>query len=211
MIVLTRPLAATKRRASPPAKRFCDSPHVAEFARWACYNTSGTMNTRIIRMACTLCVAVGIAATGCSGLPGYTSFAVTFVYGQTSVTSIGLGAEKCILWSKAAAEPTCTPEDYYRCSGSHPLPDGQRVAWQCETKDGRTFTQITINSKSYDLAKGRLFLLSAEGGTIKLLQLDRDPAKLKITELDGLAEKDPEVRAFFGTSNGKPGNGDNAT
>ena len=90
------------------------------------------MNTHI-HMLWTICVAFAIVATGCEGPPGHTSFAVTLASGQTAVTKIQLGSQRCILLSKVMAQqPTYTPENYYRCFGAHPLPGGQRVDWKCE-------------------------------------------------------------------------------
>ena len=76
------------------------------------------------------------------------------------------------------------------------------------TKDGRTFSHISINSKDYDLDKGRLFLLSTEDAKIRILQLDRDPTKLRIGNLNELAEleNDPDLRDFFAASDGNAGN-----
>ena len=155
-------------------------------------------------IACAACVTVALAITACSGAPGKTSFAVTLVSGRTAVTSIQLVSGKCVLLSDATTQPTYAPEDYYRCSGAHPLSNGQNVEWECETRDGRTFTQITIDAKSYDLANGRLFVFSVEDGERKLLQLDRDLSKVKITALSDLATDDPEIRAFLGKSSESP-------
>jgi len=53
-------------------------------------------------------------------------------------------------------------------------------------------------TKTYDLADGRLFLLSRKGSDLEVLQLDRDPFKSGTRELLRLAKGDPKVREFFG-------------
>jgi hypothetical protein len=96
--------------------------------------------------------------------------------------------------------PSYTPESYHTCSGSHPLPDGGRVKWTCETKDGREFSRITIGSVPYDLENGRLFLLSREAGMLKVLQLETGPTQPSGSggqELVQLEKDHPEIRDFF--------------
>lgn len=112
-------------------------------------------------------------------------------------TSIGLRLVRCFILSNATGRPSYTPEDYYRCSGSHPLSEGEPVAWKCEMKDGYTFTQITIDSTTYDLAKGRLFILSRKAGALKVHQLQTGPTKRTGSggqELRELEKSHPEIQ-----------------
>ena len=95
-------------------------------------------------------------------------------------------------------KPACRNDSFTQVSGDQPLPDGERAKWVCKAKRGRKFTEIQIGPKTYDLADGRLFLLSGKGSDVKVLQLDRDPFKLGAPELLRLAKDDPKVREFFG-------------
>jgi hypothetical protein len=74
------------------------------------------------------------------------------------------------------------------------------VQWRCETRDGREFTRITIGSVTYDLAKGRLFLLSRKEGILEVLQVETGPTKPTGSggqELNELEKDHPEIRSFF--------------
>jgi len=91
------------------------------------------------------------------------------------------------------------------------------VAVECYTPDGKTGKVSFIRQPSqsfqsdplgYDLAQGRLFLVSTEGAEPRVKQLPLAKLNLKpdgtlsqremTTEvLQGLAKTDPELRAFF--------------
>ncbi len=165
------------------------------------------MQTRIV---VTGVIAIAAAAFGCgvSRVPsGMTAFAVTFESGVSSefglaraTTMIQLGGARCFLCSNTRDMPSYTPENYYACSGSHPLPDGESVKWRCETEDGREFTRITIDSVRYELAKGRLFLLSREEGVLEVMQLQTGPTKPSGSGMEDLIKLEkghPEIRSFF--------------
>ena len=117
---------------------------------------------------------------------------------RMAVTSIQLEKQRCILWSMAEERPSCRNDSFTQVSGDQPLPDGERSKWVCKAKRGRKFTEIKIGPKTYDLADGRLFLLSGKGSDVKVLQLDRDPFKLGPPELLRLAKEDSNLREFFG-------------
>jgi hypothetical protein len=161
--------------------------------------------------ACTLLVA------GCTPLmAGTTVFSVAHAglddscLGMPSViTFIQLRSAKCVIWSDALRhgpynDPKYAPKTY-RCAGVHTTFDGRRVEWECETKDGSTFTHVTIDAKSYRLSQGRIFLVSTRSGVTKIRQLKPDPVKLDLegparpspNALWNLAERDPTIRAFF--------------
>ena len=139
--------------------------------------------------------------------PGMTAFHVSMENRTSSdfgparaITFIGLLSVRCFIWSNATGRPSYSPDDYYRCSGSHPLSAGEPVAWKCETKDGRTFTQITIDSTTYDLDKGRLFLLSRKAGALKVHQLQTGPTKPTGSggqELNELEKSHAEIQDLF--------------
>jgi hypothetical protein len=111
-----------------------------------------------------------------------------------SATRIQLGAEKCLIMTDLAKSEG-GPFSFYRCSGSHRSADDERFSWEAETKDGRTFSAITIDGTRYDLSKGRLILVSRKSGKTIVRQLDRDPEKLR--DLYREMERDRGIREFF--------------
>ena len=113
---------------------------------------------------CIVSFALMMAGIGCKGK---TAFHVSTSSGWTRIE---LGGQECILWSSATKMPTYSSENLYRLFGSHPVADGQSVQWRCQTEDGRTFTKITIDSRSYDLKAGQRFHLSIEDGEVKVIQ-----------------------------------------
>src|SRR5262249_29707847 len=115
-----------------------------------------------------------------------------------AVTTIQLGKQRCILWSMCEGRPSSENDSFTQVSGTQPLPGGERATWVCRAKPGRKFTEITIDSKAYNRADGRLFLLSGKGKRVRVLQLDRDPFEVDFLEMARLAKEDPEVRGFFG-------------
>jgi hypothetical protein len=78
------------------------------------------------------------------------------------------------------------------------------VEWRAETADGKTGV-IAINKTEYDLADGRLFLVSTVGGKPQVRQLKRDSfgSQQGGEGLRILAKDDPEVRQFVADSAGK--------
>src|SRR5262245_23798709 len=90
---------------------------------------------------------------------------------RMAVTSIQLEKQRCILWSMAEKYPSCRNDSFTQVSGGQPLPNGERSKWVCKAKRGRKFTEITIGPKTFDLADGRLFLLTGTGSDVKVLQL----------------------------------------
>jgi hypothetical protein len=153
------------------------------------------------------CIAAALALStwgSTSGQDKETAFAVSHSSAESAAlkakmaaTLIQVGAEKCVLWSMSPELPSYEPEGLTKCSGSQPLPQGRSVRWTSETKDGRSFARLTIDSKEYDLAKGRLFLLSGKAGALKVLQLAPNPSKLTIGSLEDLAKEDRKIRDFF--------------
>lgn len=139
-----------------------------------------------------------LLVAGCKASSSTTAFFVSLQSKPDGATTlIQLGSERCILWSAAASRPTYQPEGYRRCSGAHPVEGGQQVAWRCESATGSDFTQIELDSQTYELAQGRLFVLSAAAGELQVLQLDRDLSALTLGELSAALQADPEVQAFL--------------
>jgi hypothetical protein len=85
-----------------------------------------------------------------------------------------------------------------RYEGQQKAPDGQKVEWQCETTDGKT-GKMVINSSSYELAKGTLFLISTRGGNVEVGQFQRDLLKVKPDQesLEKLLKGDADIGSFF--------------
>jgi hypothetical protein len=131
----------------------------------------------------------------------YTAFHVATAAGDIppAVTMISLRSVRCFLISQATGHPTYTPDSLHQCSGAHPLPDGTRVKWSCRTKNGRDFTQITIGSVTYDLAKGRVFLLAKKEKAVDVQQVATGTKQADgsgMQELKNLEKSHPEIRDF---------------
>lgn len=117
-----------------------------------------------------------------------------------SATRIQLGAEQCLILSDLE-KPEGGPFRFERCSGSHRSTDGGRFDWDAETKDGRTFSEVTIDGIRYKLSNGRLILVTCKTGKVIVQQLTRDPAKLR--DLQGVMQKDRDIRDFFANPKAK--------
>lgn len=111
-----------------------------------------------------------------------------------SATRIQLGAEQCVILSDLE-KPEGGPFRFDRCSGSHRSADGGRFSWVAETKDGRTFSEVSIDGIRYNLSNGRLILITRKTGKVIVHQVPREPEKLR--DLQREMEKDRDIRAFF--------------
>ena len=96
-----------------------------------------------------------------------------------------------------------------QASGQHSSADadGRKVEWKCTTSDGKT-GNVTINDRPYDLAQGSLFLVSAMGAEVRVLQLMRDTLKVKVGNdpkdaLESVIKGDADIGPFFADA-GKP-------
>jgi hypothetical protein len=79
--------------------------------------------------------------------------------------------------------------------------DGQlnrEVAFSAEIQNPAK-GRATIHGKTYDLAKGVLFLVSGAGGDVQVKQLSSDVSKLNFEphNLVALGKANPEITAFF--------------
>jgi hypothetical protein len=91
-----------------------------------------------------------------------------------------------------------TTDPIHRQLGYATAPDGRRVEWQLETKDGKTAT-FSINNQPYALSNGRLFLVTARDKQIQVQQLDRDLGSIQPTHesCQAFATSDPAVSHFI--------------
>jgi hypothetical protein len=76
-------------------------------------------------------------------------------------------------------------------------PGGGRVSWDAETTNGADVT-LTLNHNGYDLAAGRLFLVTTRAGQVQVRQLKRDLSGLRsrTEDFEKLARDDAEVARF---------------
>jgi hypothetical protein len=82
-------------------------------------------------------------------------------------------------------------EGYHRATG------GRRVDFHAKTTDGKAGS-ITIAGVDYDLAKGQLFLVSAQRDPVKVAQISFDLNGFpKEDALQELAKSNPQIRGFF--------------
>ena len=62
-----------------------------------------------------------------------------------------------------------TEDPVWRGRGSIGSENGQDIAWQVETTDGKK-AMFSINEQSYDLAQGTLFLIRTKSGSLQVMQ-----------------------------------------
>jgi hypothetical protein len=82
--------------------------------------------------------------------------------------------------------------------GSVHAADGRSLAWEVQTRDGRTGV-VQIGGGRYALAAGSLFLVTSQGGTTKVKKFPRDLSDVPLDH-DGIlafAGTDPELVAFL--------------
>jgi hypothetical protein len=74
--------------------------------------------------------------------------------------------------------------------------DGRQVAWTWLTPDNAG-GKFTLNGTDYDLAEGRLFLVSTKDGKAVVRQLQRDFSQVRPDSLQRFADSDPDVARFI--------------
>lgn len=165
------------------------------------------MKTKLIGSYALLSAVIVFCGAGCnpsSSSPaasvlesaGYMAFAISDGSrsdGYYSAT-IQMGNRGCTIWSdagpwKPAGMSGRTASMFIR------LPTGRQVSWKCQTPDGKSFTELQVDGKSYDLDDGGLVLIVTRGGPIRVIQLKT--ASYKVSDLESLAQKFPEVAQFF--------------
>lgn len=84
------------------------------------------------------------------------------------------------------------------CTGKMVSLEGEVLEFACESSDGKTGT-ATIAGQFYDLEKGSLFLVTAEGDAWRIQQLNRNLQELQIDKenLCDLAQRDDAIKTFF--------------
>jgi hypothetical protein len=90
-----------------------------------------------------------------------------------------------------------TGDPIYRLSGYASSPDGRRVEWKAQTRDGKT-AQFWIDSVDYDLANGKVFIVTTTSGVTNVRQLDRDLSGVQADygSCVAFARGDPDLARF---------------
>jgi hypothetical protein len=93
-------------------------------------------------------------------------------------------------------------------NGEMYLPDGKtKISFQAETVEGK-IESVTIEGKSYDLSKGRLFFVSSKE-ELDVKQLDQDtrsltPQPRDSNEIEAFLRKVPEFQTFLPSAGETP-------
>jgi hypothetical protein len=80
--------------------------------------------------------------------------------------------------------------------GNSRNPKGLDIEWQCDSPDGLTGS-MKINGATYDLAKGRVFLVTVKVGGAQVRQLERDLSKVKAEDTGKYSGADEEIAKFI--------------
>jgi hypothetical protein len=115
--------------------------------------------------------------------------------GRVFLVLLNNGSWESSTFASKPVGPSCSSHGSWREGGG-----GREIAWSCRTKDGTNGT-VTVDSQSFDLSKGGLFLVSTNGSQTKVEQLDVDVSKFR----DGpawehsraLVEAEPRVAEFL--------------
>jgi hypothetical protein len=94
-----------------------------------------------------------------------------------------------------------TTDPIYQYQGWAESSDGRRFEWEVQTADGKT-ALFKIDDTSYDLADGRLFIVTIKDGKTQVRQLDRDLSNVQ-TDRESIvtfAKNDPDVAEFAGVT-----------
>jgi hypothetical protein len=83
---------------------------------------------------------------------------------------------------------------YYHGSSRHAT--GLKIEWQCDSPDGLTGS-MKINGANYDLAKGRVFLVTVKVGGTQVRQLERDLSKVRAEDTNAYSIADAEIAKFI--------------
>jgi hypothetical protein len=115
------------------------------------------------------------------------------------------GKTMFVIWADRESEESSCRElrgDEFLCRSGF-----GEVACECVTSDGKTGTcwigvrnaRWPAEATRYDLADGAFFLLSTQGATPRVRQMQRDLANVasEMKVFEGLAKSDAEIRDFF--------------
>jgi hypothetical protein len=108
-----------------------------------------------------------------------------------------------LIWHDLTGEGTASSAGsvagrFYIERGSARAADGRSLAWDVQTRDGRT-GEARIGAVRYDLASGNLFLVTTQAGATEVRQLSRDLSTVPLDH-DGIlayARSDPDLAAFL--------------
>jgi hypothetical protein len=108
-----------------------------------------------------------------------------------------------LIWHDLTGEGTASSAGsvagrFYIERGSARAADGRSLAWDVQTRDGRT-GEARIGAVRYELASGNLFLVTTQEGATEVRQLARDLSAVSLDH-DGIlafARSDPDLAAFL--------------
>jgi hypothetical protein len=124
-------------------------------------------------------------------------------FGETSVQYVSVSSDghaDLVVWSDLAGPASQGGDSGLfgaEAAGSVSAADGRRVDWEWKEPAARGGA-FRINGTPYDLADGTLFLVSTNGGQVRVTQLDFDLSGVRPDKhgFEGLAEKEPRVAQF---------------
>jgi hypothetical protein len=107
-----------------------------------------------------------------------------------------------VIWSdlpNGGGGSTSSNHQGITCQGRLHGANGELIEFYCESKDGKS-GRATIDGQPFDLQHGSLFLVSSDGATCRVRQLDADIAGLKFDResLQDYAAQHMEFEEFFG-------------
>jgi hypothetical protein len=128
--------------------------------------------------------------------------------GQTSVQYVfsDRGIALAVWWADVGKSESGSQSSLFSATarGSFSSADGKRVNWSWRTprENGGDFE---IEGAPYDLANGKLFLLSTKDGQLGVTQLDVDLSQVQPTTrgFEALAKKEPRIAKFIAEASGQ--------
>ncbi len=116
---------------------------------------------------------------------------------------------RILLWSDVvgtadSAGSGPTEDGVYQQSGGAEARDGRAYGYSLETRDGVT-ADFAIDGTQYGLGEGALFLVSTEGGTNSVRQLDADLSAIPATNegIEGFGQEEPAIATFIREAGGR--------
>jgi hypothetical protein len=149
-----------------------------------------------------LVIGAAIACSGNTTPPGPDKALGSFERGGYLFMRWQEGLE-VMIWHDLAGEGTAHSAGsvsgrWYVERGSAHSADGRSLTWEVQTVDGKT-GEVQIAGGGYDPAAGTLFLVTTQGGTTAVSQLQRDLSAVPL-EHDAIltfARNDPALAAFL--------------
>ena len=148
-------------------------------------------------------VTTGIAACGSSSTPqGATKALGSIAQGGYLFLCWQEGLE-VMIWHDLSGEGMGHSAGFatgrlYTERGSVRSADGRALAWEVQTRDGKT-GEVQIGEGRYGLEAGNLFLVTTLGGTTAVRQLRRDLSAVPLDHegILAFARNDPDLAAFL--------------